>query len=182
MQKTIIMSRLSLFVFALIVVGCLPSAQQQYDRAMARLDSTTTELTRFVALGDAAKRSVDIGDFDQAIQLATELEALTPVYVGTWNEGNAIQDVNIVYGRVALKEGRIEDAKSHLLAAGSSHGSPQMDTFGPDFSLARDLLEIGESEVVLQYFEQCRSFWDLNDGRLDAWAKEVQAGKIPDMI
>jgi hypothetical protein len=45
-------------------------------------------------------------------------------------------------------------------------------------TLARELLEKGERQVVLEYFKLCASFWK-ND-RLDTWASEVRAGKIPD--
>ena len=99
-----------------------------------------------------------------------------------WNYGNAIQDGNLVLGRISLREGRTEEAKQYLLESGKSPGSPQMDSFGPNMSLARDLLEKGERETVLQYFELCRKFWDrsVSLGKLDQWTKEVKAGQIPD--
>ena len=55
-----------------------------------------------------------------------------------------------------------------------------MDTFGPNMSLARDLLEQGEKGVVLEYFELCRNFWKMHRGRLDAWATTVNDGGMPD--
>jgi len=58
----------------------------------------------------------------------------------------------VILGRLALREGRIEDAKHHLIEAGRSPGSPQMDSFGPNVSLAKDLLERGEKEIVIEYF------------------------------
>ncbi|MEM8947647.1 MAG: RNA polymerase subunit sigma-24, partial [Planctomycetota bacterium] len=57
--------------------------------------------------------------------------------------------------------------------------SPQMDSFGPNMTLAKELLEKGEKEVVLEYFELCRTFWDMGHGRLDQWAKDVKAGNTP---
>lgn len=83
-------------------------------------------------------------------------------------------------GRIALKEGKTEEAKQHLIAAGKSPGSPTMDTFGPNMSLARDLLKMGERDVVLQYFELCRAFWKDDFGKLNEWSRDVKAGKIPD--
>ena len=71
-------------------------------------------------------------------------------------------------------------AHNRLLEAGKSPGSPQMDTFGPNMSLARDLVEKGERETVLQYFELCRKFWKLGQDRLDQWTKDVRAGQMPD--
>ena len=46
-------------------------------------------------------------------------------------------------------------------------------------SLATDLLQQGETEAVLAYFELCRVFWKMGRDRLDAWTKEVRAGKVP---
>ena len=47
-------------------------------------------------------------------------------------------------------------------------------------SLAKDLLEKGERDVVLEYFEACRKFWKMGEDDLDKWSKEVKAGTIPD--
>ena len=55
-----------------------------------------------------------------------------------------------------------------------------MSSFGPNMSLARDLLEGGEREAVFGYFEQCRTFWTGHGDILDEWIKEIQAGSIPD--
>jgi hypothetical protein len=48
-------------------------------------------------------------------------------------------------------------------------------------SLAKELLEKGERDVVLQYFDLCRRFWstNINDGKLDRWSQDVKAGKMP---
>ena len=54
-----------------------------------------------------------------------------------------------------------------------------MNSFGPNMSLAKDLLEKGERDTVLQYFELCRKFWTMDYGKLDEWSQEVRAGKIP---
>ena len=34
-------------------------------------------------------------------------------------------------------------------------------------SLARELLEKGQNDEVLQFFELCRRFWESNFGKLD---------------
>jgi hypothetical protein len=46
-------------------------------------------------------------------------------------------------------------------------------------SLAKDLLEKGERDMVLQCFELCRKFWNMDYGKLDEWSKEVKVGEIP---
>jgi len=90
----------------------------RYDRAEEKLKDAESEERRFNALGRAAKAAFDAGNYDEAKADAVELEGLTPKYVGQWNYGNAIQDANVVLGRLALKDGNIAEAKDRLLAAG----------------------------------------------------------------
>ena len=91
-----------------------------------------------------------------------------------------MQDANLVLGRISVLKGNIQAGKKYLIAAGKSPGSPQMDSFGPNMSLANDLLKKGERQVVLAYFQRCRKFWKLHEDKLDQWSAEVEAGKIPD--
>ena len=153
--------------------------QGRLDVANQKISVAATGEGRFYALDDAAKESFVVGKVEDARKYATELLTLAPKFESNWNYGNAIQDGNLVLGRIAVREGRIEEAKQYLLAAGKSKGSPQMDSFGPNMSLAKDLLEKGERDTVLQYFELCRKFWTMDYGKLDDWSQEVKAGKIP---
>ena len=153
--------------------------QGRLDKANQTMAVAISGEDRFSALDDVAKESFEVGKIEDARKFATELLALAPSYESDWNYGNAIQDGNLVLGRIAVREGRIEEAKQYLLAAGKSKGSPQMDSFGPNMSLAKDLLEKGERDTVLQYFELCHRFWRMDYGKLDDWSQEVKAGKIP---
>jgi hypothetical protein len=169
-------------VFAL---GFLPvlfsprTPQGRLDKANKKLAEASTDQDRFYALDNAAKENFEVGKMEDADKYARELLTLAPTFQGNWNYGNAIQDGNLVLGRIALHEGRTVEAKQYLLEAGKSPGSPTMNSFGPNMSLARDLLEKGERETVLQYFELCRKFWEMDDGKLDQWSQEVKADKIP---
>lgn len=154
--------------------------EQRLQRALMELNAAKTPDERFYALNDTAKQSFICGKLGDAQKYAQELLGLLPQFEKNWNYGNAVQDANLVLGRIAVREGRLDDAKRYLLAAGNSPGSPQMNTFGPNMSLAKDLLEKGEKEVVLEYFELCRQFWEMNNGKLDKWSKEAKEGKIPD--
>jgi hypothetical protein len=147
--------------------------------AKQKLTDATNELERFYALNDAAKESFVVGKPEDARKYAEELMSLYPKYKNDWNYGNAVQDANQVLGRIALAEGRVDEAKEYLLESGRGPGSPQMNSFGPNMSLAKDLLEKGEREVVLEYFSLCRGFWKMHGEDLDQWTAEVNAGKIP---
>ena len=96
-----------------------------------------------------------------------------------WNSGNDIHHGNVILGRIALEVGDVEKAKEHLIEAGKTPGSPQLDSFGPNMTLAKELLEKGEKDVVLRYFELCSTFWELGRDRLDNWSDLVKDGKIP---
>lgn len=154
--------------------------EKKGERSLDRLAKANTEEERFYELGEAAKVLFEKGDITAATKHAEELADLAPKYKENWNYGNAIHDANVVLGRIAVREGNIEAAKSYLVEAGRSPGSPQMNSFGPNVSLARDLLEKGETEVVVAYFEACKTFWELDGGRLDAWIESAKDGEIPD--
>ena len=154
--------------------------QGRLDKATKELAAASTGENKFYALDGAAKESFNAGKIQDAENCANELLKMAPNFQSNWNYGNAVQDGNLVLGRIAVNNGQIEDAKKYLLEAGKSPGSPQMNSFGPNMSLAKDLLEKGERDTVLQYFDLCRKFWKIDYGKLDEWSKEVKAGQIPD--
>jgi len=147
---------------------------------LLKLEHASSERDRYYALGDAARVSFKRGQHVKAYLMAMELLNLAKRFPDGWNYGNAIHDAHIVLGWIALKEGDVDLAKRHLLDAGRTPGSPQLDSFGPNMSLARGLIERGERDAVLAYFKLCRVFWDGEEERLEAWATEVKAGNMPD--
>jgi len=173
-----------LFIISLLTLtACdipIVTSQGRYDEATKNLAAASSDEKRFYALNNAAKEAFNIENYTDAKKYAQELQNLTPVFKKNWNYGNAVQDFNLVLGRLAVKDGNILKAKEYLLAAGNSPGSPQMDTFGPNMSLAKDLIEKGEKEIVIEYLKLCSAFWDMDRGRLKKWITEVEAGKTPD--
>jgi len=164
-------------------VGCSVSNEED-DRARKLISGdisvATNETERFYTLNGAAKKALAVGKEAEAIKLAEELEKLAPKYKDDWNYGNAIQDANQLLGRIALSTGDVTEAKRRLLASADSEGSPQMNSFGPNMQLARELLDQGERDTVLKYFERCRKFWTMGGGNLDRWTRDVEEGKVPD--
>ena len=100
-----------------------------------------------------------------------------------WNLGNRIHYGHLTLGRIALAEGNLEEAKNRLLAAGKTPGSPQLNSFGPKMVLAKALLEHGEKEVVIKYFDLCSEFWNHDRAmtKLAEWTEVAKAGKVPDL-
>jgi hypothetical protein len=86
-----------------------------------------------------------------------------------------------VLGHLDLKAGDVEAAKKHLLEAGKTPGSPQLDSFGPELTLASDLLARGEREAVVEYLRQISRFWKGREEALEEWIILIQAGKTPEL-
>jgi TonB family protein len=133
---------------------------------------------RDAALPQLAKAALTAGALDKAGQYANEL--LSTGASGGWNEGNAVHDGNIVRGLVALRSGSIQLAAQDLIEAGKTKGSPQLNSFGPNMTLARELLEKGERDTVVEYLTLCKKFWTMGSSRLDQWITTIRAGGTPD--
>jgi len=143
-----------------------------YERAMALMDSEDAKAW----LSQAVKTAFAAEEFEKAETMAKEL-ATTP---RDRRDGDAIHHGNLILGRLALRRGELDKAKQHLLAAGRTPGSAVLSSFGPNMTLALELIEKGERQVVLEYFELCARFWKNDDGRLKAWAATVKGGGTPD--
>jgi hypothetical protein len=132
---------------------------------------------RIYPLTNAAKAAYDASDYAKAEKYAREVLALAEEYPKDPQYGVAVFFGHMVLGRIALaRDHNIKEAKAELLASGKTPGSATLNSFGPNPSLARDLLAIGERDVVLQFFGQCRSFWKIDIGRkkLDDWTKTAE--------
>ena len=147
-------------------------ALAQFERAYELADS---DIERTQALVPLAKTAFEAERYDDARTYATKM--LDNLTTG-WDEGNQLHHGNLILGRVALVEDDVEQAKYHLLEAGKVSGSPQLGSFGPNMRLAAELLERGERDVVLEYFELCSNFWPRD--KLKDWAALVEAGRTPD--
>lgn len=136
---------------------------------------TLDEQEKRVLMIDLAKSAFESGNLEQARGWAT---ALVNDSVKDWNYGNEIHYGHLILGRLALLSGDLEGAKDELFAAGKTPGSPQLNSFGPNMVLAKELLEKGERKSVLRYFELCASFWQFQS-RLPEWTETVKSGGIP---
>jgi len=147
-------------------------AFDQYKRAYERSEPVARE---FLVI-DPAKSAFDAGEMDAAETFSKETLAGSETSA---NAGNRIHHGNLILGRIALRKGDVEEAKIRLLAAGKTPGSPQLDSFGPNMTLAKELLERGERETVLEYFTLCSQFWKSPFQKLDEWTEDVKAGRVP---
>jgi tetratricopeptide (TPR) repeat protein len=149
----------------------------EYEKALAL--SKTPE-NRFYILTALPKAAFADGNNAKAADYAKQLLAQAQNFKRNWNYGNAIHSANLILGRIALASGDVDTAKARLLDAGKTRGSPQLDSFGPNMELARELLQKGEKDVVLQYFDLCARFWTMGGPTLDSWKQTIKAGGTPD--
>ncbi len=156
------------------------NATERLDFALRRLTAADSAEKRFYALGAAAKESFIAGKIEDARKYAQELLGMLPDFKDNREYASAIHDGNIVLGRIAVREGRMDDARKFLIEAAQTPGTPQMMNYGPNMALAKDLLDKGEKDVVVDYLQLCRRFWSNDDGRLDRWTQEIKDGKTPD--
>ncbi len=139
-------------------------------------------LTRLHTLPDRTKAAFEAGELNFARQFAEECLALaSSEEIGEFfqADGNAIHYSHLVLGRIALREGHCELAKAHLLNSGRTKGSPNLGSFGPNMSLAKELLELGERDVVIEYLDLCSTFWESGSDTLVQWKEEIARGELP---
>lgn len=161
------------------------SRREAAARSFAELERAfaceTEELERFWMLPDLAKAALEAGELDKARAYATDLlsEADKPGYFYHKN-GPAIHYGNLVLGRLALKSGEMDKAKRHLLESAKMSGSPCLCTGGPNMTLAKELLELDERGVVIEFLRLCTSFWETSDHRAEQWIYAIEQGQKPD--
>ncbi len=160
------------------------SIKQEYNLYLGMLK----ENIAFAAMG--------AGDYNKAKQMANEL-LINNVDTLYFNYGNTIHNANTLLGRIALKEDDIKQAKEYLIKSVECPTSPQLSSFGPSYVLARELLERGEKDIVLDYLDLVSNLWanpknnDSSNSRkmadnqrkievLKKWKEEIMSGKIPD--
>ena len=119
-------------------------------------------------MADAAFK---VGDFAGATQLAK-------IYLHG-NDRTAPQRANTILGRIALRTGDLPSAKQYLLDSSGPDAEKDVSFSGPTMVLAKELLEKGESDAVLQYLQNCLSLWPRGESALQFWMADVKNGKTP---
>lgn len=149
-------------------------------KALASLEQaaalTTDPEEKSSQLTELAEMAFEAGELEKARGYCTKLLANIDG-PNRWDRGNRIHTGNAVLGRIALVEGEVEKAKEHLISAGKCGGSPQLDSFGPDMTLANELLQRGETDAVVEYLELCGTFWDK--AATDKWVAAIKRGEKP---
>ena len=101
---------------------------------------------RLLGLRSASERALRRGDLKDAEILAKNLLELAERYRSSWYYGNAFHNGHELLGLAHLKRGNTVEAERELLESGQTPGSPQLNSFGPNLTLARDLLRQGRRD------------------------------------
>jgi tetratricopeptide (TPR) repeat protein len=167
--------------FAIIAGGSDKEAASQalqcYEAAMERYDPHH----RAELLLKAAQAAILAERPEKARKYATEvLDALVEQgpALHSWDFRHSRFYGNYVLGQAALLEGDVEEAERYLPRAADSDQSERFSGFGPNMMLAKDLLECGRRDAVIEYLEKCKKLWQ--DDKLDRWIRLIKKGRIPD--
>ena len=140
------------------------------------------ETERFYRLRSMMENAFAEGQIEESKKLAHEFLEVAESKKPNWNYGNALHHANLILGRISLREGSVEKARQYLIKAGKTPGSPQLNSFGPNMKLAKELLEMGEKQTVLEYLELCKVFWKkiFSWMKIRKWKRTIEKGEIPD--
>jgi hypothetical protein len=131
----------------------------------------------------AAKAALGAGDNTKALTYATEALATAHAREADRKQrgfkeaqkhdgiSETYYYVNFVFGRLAILKGDIRGAEQYLLASGQTIGGPVLNSYGPNMSLALELLKTGDAEswqVVVQFINDIRRFWRIEPAPFDS--------------
>jgi tetratricopeptide (TPR) repeat protein len=143
-------------------------ALEAYKRVLAL---TRIPTAREALAGEMAQASFKVGDFEGAAELAR-------IHLRS-KDRTAPQRANTILGRVALRSGDVAEAKQYLLASSGPEAAADVSLSGPTMVLAKELLEQGERDAVLQYVQNCLSLWSRGENVLEIWIADIKKGKTP---
>jgi len=158
-------------------------ALEHYERALTinkKERSLMRERDRSLLLPKLAQTALDVGKLDKAKTYAAELVleyGREPDEDSGFNQ--AAHDGNIILGHVALKEGDIAKAKEQLLIAGGALKLTNTEYALPEMSLAQELLEKNEKDIVIEYLQICAKYSKAYSAEFKKWEQMIKQGKKP---
>jgi hypothetical protein len=85
-------------------------------------------------------------------------------------------------GRLAMERGDSAEAKERLRASLKPPAKFKNPVFEPNMTLAQDLYDGGEKEVVLEFLESSRVVWKSDRGRIDRMVSFVKKAPSADLV
>jgi hypothetical protein len=154
-------------------MGSLVSCRAQAEMRLANAEPEH----RVYLLQSLPRIAIEGEDMAKAEAYARELLTIPGL---AEKSGDGVYCANYALGVLALKRDDVAAAKQFMLSAAKTKGSVRLSGVGPETWLAKELLGRGEREAVLEYVEECRSFWTWEEGAIDRWQNTIRSGAIPD--
>jgi tetratricopeptide (TPR) repeat protein len=152
------------------------------EKTLDEFSQLSSDDKRFYQLPAAAMAAFNLNRYSEAEELARRTLEIADRFKDDWNYGNAIHLGHTVLGLLALRSGNVQLAVTELYESGSTVGSPQLGSFGPTMRLAKELLEQGRSQDVVEFLHQCHGFWRMGERWLFIWEKKIMRGVIPNFF
>jgi tetratricopeptide (TPR) repeat protein len=148
------------------------AAKTAFEAYTRVLELTRDPVARETLAGDMAESAFKTGAFAAAVELAKiDLQS---------SDRSSVQRANTILGRIALRSGDLNSAKQYLLDSSNPAAARHLELFSPTMSLAKELLEKGEREAVLEYLENCLSLSPRSENVLQVWVDDLKSGRVPD--
>jgi tetratricopeptide (TPR) repeat protein len=134
---------------------------------------TDEEYERIRRLQSLPSAAFEAGELDKAEAYARQLldlEGASPEI--RYFKSDAAHTAQSTLGRVALKRGNTDEAKRWLMLSAQSTNLTFVSNIDSSIKLAKDMLEQGERQAVLDYLQLCKR---LGPGdQAEEWRREIQ--------
>jgi hypothetical protein len=78
-----------------------------------------------------------------------------------------------------LRSGDLASADHYLLESAGPAAARDISISGPSLILAKELLEHGQRDAVMQYLEKCLALWPRGQEAIQLWIAEIKRGRTP---
>lgn len=155
---------------------------------LKRARSAERDSNRAELLPALVQEAFELEKLELAKTLATELVLEFGSTTAQRRFDTAAHTANIIFGRIALREGDLAKAKEYLLISIRAPLRDEASNLVPDLKLAQELFAKGEKETVSEYLKLCgelsnfkkyKNLYDTQINALKLWQEQIKQGKTP---
>jgi hypothetical protein len=162
----------------------LSKAFESGERAILLLKkerSATRDSKRAELLPQVAEVAIELKNYAKANSYAKELVLEFGDDIDEYEFKEAVHQGNTILGKIALRESNINKAKEYLLISIKAVLQSKKGYLSyPNLSLAKELLEKNEKDVVLEFLKLSEQLVGTDKVSLKKWQNEINNGKVPD--
>jgi hypothetical protein len=162
----------------------LGQRREDAGKALKELERMETKIKGEAEKGhvlvEMARNLFLLGEYEKAEVLALRAVIASSKSTPTIAVGDVFHQGNLILGRIALKSGDVDKAKAFLINSAKTSDAPVLAAFGPNMMLAKQLLDRGERDIVLEFLNMCSSLWQSENHEAEKWIYEIKNGRIPE--